>query len=79
MTATVISLRSRRQPLAPRDPAANDRALSAELRRARVRIAQLEASLAEALRDNVAHHGRAREAELRLAELVAERETTESA
>ncbi len=80
MTATVISLPSRRQQLAPRDPAtANDQALRAELRRARIRIGQLEASLAEALRDNVLHYDRAREAELRLAELLAERELAELA
>ncbi len=80
MTATVISLPSRRQPPASRDdPAADDQALRAELRRARIRIAQLEASLAEALRDNVAHFDRARESELRLMELLAERETAESA
>jgi NADP-dependent 3-hydroxy acid dehydrogenase YdfG len=80
MTATVISLPGRRQRTMPRDAAAaSDRALRAELRRARIRIAQLEASLAEALRDNVAHHDRAREAELRLADLLAARELAEPA
>lgn len=37
--------------------------LQAELRRARIRIAQLETSLEEAMRDNLANYNRAREAE----------------
>ena len=79
MTATVISLprRSGRIPAAP--VAVEDRALKAELRRARIRIAQLEASLTEALRDNVMHFERAREAEQRLADLLAERMEPEPA
>lgn len=79
MTAIVISLPFRQQFRAHDHAAANDRATRADLRRARIRIAQLEASLAEALRDNVLHYDRAREAELRLSELLAERETAEQA
>jgi hypothetical protein len=76
MSATVISLADRRQRVEPRgSTSAGERALRAELRRARVRIAQLQASLTEALRDNVAHFERAREAEARLQELLAERDT----
>ena len=79
MTATVIRLPCRPGRL-PAEPSAeaDDRALKAELRRARIRIAQLEASLTEALRDNVMHFDRARAAEQRLAELVAERSLTET-
>lgn len=80
MSATVISLANRRQRVQTHDSAsAGDRALRAELRRARIRIAQLEASLTEALRDNVTHFERAREAETRLADLMAEREASEPA
>lgn len=80
MTATVISLPNRRDHLAPQGAAeAGDRALRAELRRARVRIAQLEASLTEALRDNVTHFDRAREAESRLAELLEQRDPADPA
>ena len=43
--------------------------LMLELRRARIRIAQLEASLTEAMRDNLANFNRARQAERRLEEL----------
>jgi hypothetical protein len=79
MTATVISLASRRQHCLPSESAgAGERALRAELRRARIRIAQLESSLTEALRDNVAHFERAREAEARLAELLAGRDAPET-
>ena len=80
MTATVISLPCRPgRPSMQPSTAAEDRALRTELRRARIRIAQLEASLAEALRDNVMHFERARQAEQRLAELLADREASETA
>ena len=73
MTATVIRLPNRGDRFSrPGAVETADRALRAELRRARIRIAQLEASLGEALRDNVMHFDRAREAELQLAELLAE-------
>ena len=42
---------------------------NAQLRRARVRIAQLESSLMDAMRDNLANFNRAREAERLLEEL----------
>lgn len=72
MTATVISL-PRRPGCMPThsQEGAEERALRAELRRARIRIAQLESSLTEALRDNVLHFERARDAEQRLADLLA--------
>jgi hypothetical protein len=78
MTATVIRLPRRPGHLPAQPSPAEDRALRAELRRARIRIAQLEASLAEALRDNVLHFDRARNAEQRLADLLAEREESEA-
>jgi hypothetical protein len=78
MTATVIRLPRRPGRLPAQPSPAGDRALRAELRRARIRIAQLEASLAEALRDNVLHFDRARNAEQRLADLLAEREESEA-
>ena len=79
MTATVIRLPCRPGRLTAEPSAeADDRALKAELRRARIRIAQLEASLTEALRDNVMHFDRARAAEQRLAAVVAERSLTET-
>ncbi len=79
MTATVIRL-PRRPGWMPAQPVedAEERSLRAELRRARVRIAQLEASLTEAMRDNVHHFERARAAEQRLAELD-DRELTDTA
>jgi hypothetical protein len=78
MTATVIRL-PRRPGCMPAQPQedAEARALRAELRRARVRIAQLESSLTEALRDNVQHFERARAAEQRLADLISERDLPE--
>lgn len=73
MTATVISLMRHQGRFAPQPSRnAEEQALRAELRRARIRIAQLESSLAEALRDNLVHHERAREAERRLEELLAQ-------
>ena len=80
MTATVIRL-PRRPGCMPAQPqeGAEERALRAELRRARIRIAQLESSLTEALRDNVQHFERARATEQRLAELLAERDLPEPA
>jgi hypothetical protein len=80
MTATVISL-PRRPGCTPAQPleGAEERALRAELRRARIRIAQLEASLTEALRDNVQHFERARAAEQRLTDLGEDRNSPESA
>lgn len=47
------------------------RTTTTELRRARIRIAQLEASLSEAMRDSLANFNRARDAERSLEELSA--------
>lgn len=63
MSATIISLPHSHPP---RTEAETDGSLMIELRRARIRIAQLEASLTEALRDSLANHNRAREAERKL-------------
>ena len=67
MSATIISLPSHH----PRETGSDDpdSSMFVELRRARIRIAQLEASLTEALRDNLANYNRARDAERRLEEL----------
>jgi hypothetical protein len=80
MTATVISLYRGPDHLpVPTSAETEARALRGELRRARTRIAQLEASLAEVLRDNVVHFERARKAEQDLTDLLAEREVSETA
>ena len=73
MTAKIISL-----PFAARDaertsdakPMQNETEHSVvnELRRARIRIAQLEASLTEAMQDSLANFNRARDAERSLME-----------
>lgn len=47
----------------------DDRTTTAELRRARIRIAQLEASLSEAMRDSLANFNRARDAERTLQQI----------
>ena len=68
MSAKIISL-----PFADRvdnrDVDGQDTSQSQELRRARIRIAQLEASLSEAMRDSLVNFNRARDAERSLAEL----------
>ena len=68
MSAKIISL-----PFADRvekrDVEEHDTSQSQELRRARIRIAQLEASLSEAMRDSLVNFNRARDAERSLAEL----------
>ncbi|MEM9060174.1 MAG: hypothetical protein AAGD13_06890 [Pseudomonadota bacterium] len=69
MSAKVIALPSANRLVA--DPSAledDERTTLAELRRARIRIAQLEASLTEAMRDSLANFNRARDAERMLAE-----------
>lgn len=66
MSATIIDLASRhvrRTARATRDAEAS--AIS-ELRRARIRIAQLEASLTQAMRDNLTNFNRAKDAEREL-------------
>lgn len=67
MTAKIISL-----PIRTRSIPGNgstEETTRQELRRARIRIAQLEASLTEAMRDSLKHFNRAREAEEALFEL----------
>ncbi|MEL7152836.1 MAG: hypothetical protein AAFN51_03365 [Pseudomonadota bacterium] len=68
MSAKIISL-----PFADRvekrEVDGQDTSQSQELRRARIRIAQLEASLSEAMRDSLVNFNRARDAERSLAEL----------
>jgi hypothetical protein len=70
MTAKIISL-----PVPERvaDATAFDQSegqsVMHELRRARIRIAQLEASLSEAMRDSLANFNRARDAERNLEQM----------
>lgn len=68
MTAQIISLpqQSRTATRIPVEEAQG--AMVVELRRARIRIAQLEASLTEAMRDNLTNFNRARDAERQLVE-----------
>ena len=78
MTATVITMPGLPSGLPARSPRRmtpeeRDRALHAELRRARIRIAQLECSLNAALRDGLAHLERARAAERCLTDLTGKR------
>lgn len=71
MSAKIISL-----PFATREAqdvaiAKDEVEILQDLRRARIRIAQLEASLSEAMRDSLMNFNRARDAERRLADLQA--------
>lgn len=70
MSAKIIALPFQNRPSAagPK-PQTPEREMSAELRRARIRIAQLEASLSEAMRDSLANFNRARDAERTLQQL----------
>lgn len=71
MTATIIELHPKAGyvPMPRATPNAEGAAL-AELRRARIRIAQLEASLTQAMRDSLVNFNRARAAERRLEDLT---------
>ena len=71
MSATIIDLSERRdlKGVSRATPDAEKSAIG-ELRRARLRIAQLERNLTQAMRDSLTNYNRAREAERRLAELV---------
>ncbi|MEM7057067.1 MAG: hypothetical protein AAF557_05715 [Pseudomonadota bacterium] len=72
MSATIIELTPHlSRSLHRAVPDAEISALS-ELRRARIRIAQLEANLAQAMNDSLMHFNRARHAERKLAELMNE-------
>ena len=66
MSAKIISLPFRVHTAQRGENAQDDARL--ELRRARIRIAQLEASLTQAMRDSLTNFNRAREAERALAE-----------
>ncbi len=70
MTATVISLQSKRPQLGRIPPEDAKSSMLVELRRARIRIAQLEACLTKAMRDSLVNFDRARDAERRLEELA---------
>lgn len=71
MTAVIIQMPGAGR-LGQRNGADDDPAvLAQDLKRARVRIAQLEASLTQAMRDNLANFNRAREAERKLKTLEA--------
>lgn len=64
MSAKIIALPFQHRPQGlEQAQRSSDRTISAELRRARIRIAQLEASLSEAMRDSLANFNRARDAE----------------
>lgn len=69
MSALIIPLPGLEKGQEVRDADTSDgdvKALTMELRRARIRIAQLEASLTEVMRDNLANYNRARDAEREL-------------
>ena len=69
MTAKIHHLpRAVRGRTAARDAGTDRRVVNYDLRRARVRIAQLEACLAKVMRDNLVNFNRARDAERRLLE-----------
>jgi len=70
MAAEIIQFMKHKGAGAQRRDAASRRfEESPDLRRARIRILQLEASLTAALRDSVRHHDRAQDAERRLREI----------
>mgnify|MGYP005730776667 CR=1 FL=1 len=70
MTAKIINLSARRSAVEEETfEEESEASVLMELHRARIRIAQLERDLLQAIRDSVAHYDRARDAERRLAEL----------
>lgn len=73
MSATIIDLAGKRAfaTIKRAVPDAEGAAIT-ELRRARLRIAQLERNLTQAMRDSLSNYNRARDAERRLADLVDE-------
>jgi arginine deiminase len=83
MTAEIIQLARRQGDTSRLDQPSEMRrisehaALADELRRARIRILQLESSLTSALRDAVRHHDRALDAERNLEELQRKLEATQ--
>lgn len=69
MSATIIDMTHRLSRQSLRATSDAESSALSELRRARIRIAQLEANLTQAMRDSLDHFNRARDAEQRLAEL----------
>jgi len=69
MSAKIISLPFAHRPDSANAQRQNENTAADELRRARIRIAQLEASLSEAMRDSLANFNRARNAEQTLERL----------
>lgn len=69
MTAMILQIRGAATGAHKDEAKAEAEPLMLELRRARIRIAQLEASLTEAMRDNLANFNRARKAERELEKL----------
>jgi len=69
MSAEIIMLKRTTQT--QREVEETPRDMSEELRRAKIRIAQLEANLTAAMQDNLTNYTRARDAERRLEELGA--------
>ena len=73
MSATIIDLSGRREfSAAGRANNSAESAAMCELRRARLRIAQLERNLTTAMRDSLMNYKRAREVERLLADFEAE-------
>lgn len=66
MSAKIIELAGRSDLRTAARPADSNQRLVGELRRARMRIAQLERSLTVAIQDSLTNYNRAREAERRL-------------
>ena len=75
MSATIIDLSDRRgfRGVNRATPNAETSAIG-ELRRARLRITQLERNLTQAMRDSLVNYNRAKEAERRLREICDESE-----
>jgi hypothetical protein len=76
MTATVIALHTGKPTARRIPPDESHQTMLVELRRARIRIAQLEASLTKAMRDNLNNFNRAREAERKLEHVLSELKET---
>ena len=70
MSATIISLPRRTNHTDRRATEDAEGSAMSELRRARIRIAQLESNLTQAMRDSLANFNRARDAERRLRDLI---------
>ena len=69
MSATIIDLNPLLRPTNRRAVPDVEASALSELRRARIRIAQLETNLTQAMKDSLVHFDRARRAEQKLEEL----------